>query len=102
MVSNNSFKVQTLDNLNIDKMGPASYFCALRKMYAYHFIACYTQGNYATRDSSGVCHLMPQRHLQEWRKEEEWAFAHRGSRIQNNGLENTLLAIVNCIYMKSL
>ena len=34
------------------------------------------QGNYAAWDSSGLCHLMPQWHLSEWREEEERAFVH--------------------------
>ena len=60
-----------------------------------------TQGNYATRDSSGMCHLLPQRNFPEWREEEEREFVHRGSWILNKGLDNTMLATVNCIYMKS-
>ena len=30
-----------------------------------------TQGNYATQDSSGMCHFMPRRHLPDWRQENE-------------------------------
>ena len=60
----------------------------------------YTRGNYATRDSSGMCHLMPQRHLLEWREEDEQAFVHHGIWISNKGLDNTMPAIVNCIYME--
>ena len=37
-----------------------------------------TQGNYATQESSGMCHLMPGWHLPEWREEDEWAFVHCG------------------------
>ena len=46
-----------------------------------------TQGNYATRDSSGMCHLMPRRHLPECREEDERAFVHCGS----SGLNHMLL-----------
>ena len=49
----------------------------------------YTQGYYATRDSDGMCHLMPQRHLPEWTDEDEQAFVHRGSWIAKYGLDNT-------------
>ena len=48
-----------------------------------------------------MCHLMPRRHLPEWREEDERAFVHRGIWI-SLGLDNTMSAIVNCIYMKSL
>ena len=65
-------------------------------------ILCLTQGNYATRDSNGMCHLMPQRHLPGWIEEEEWAFVHHGSWIPNKGLDNILPATANCIYKKSL
>ena len=41
-------------------------------------IWCYTQGNYATQESSGMCHLMPQWHLLEWREEDERGFVHCG------------------------
>ena len=34
-----------------------------------------TQGNYATQDDSGMCHLMPQWHLPEWREEDERALS---------------------------
>ena len=40
-----------------------------------------TQRNYATQDSSGMCHLMPQRHLPEWREEKERAFVHSGIQV---------------------
>ena len=30
----------------------------------------YKHGNYVTRNSSGMCHLMPQPHLPEWREED--------------------------------
>ena len=60
-----------------------------------------TQGNYSTRDSSGMCHSMPRWHLPEWR-EDERAFVHLGSSIPNKGLDNSMPAIVNCIYKKSL
>ena len=43
-----------------------------------------TQGNYATQDSSGMCHLMPRRHLPEWREEDELAFVHCGSSNLNH------------------
>ena len=49
-----------------------------------------TQGNYATQDNSGMCHLMPQHHLPEWREDDERAFVHRGSWISNKGLNNTI------------
>ena len=45
-----------------------------------------TQGNYATQDSSGMCHLMPQWHLPEWREEDEWAFVHCGSSGLNHAI----------------
>ena len=57
----------------------------------------YTQGNYATQDSSGMCRLMLQRHLPEWKEEDERAFVHRDIWISNKGLDNTMQAIVNCI-----
>ena len=43
----------------------------------------YMQGGYATHDSSGMYHLMPQWHLPEWQgqKKEELAFAHNTSSI---------------------
>ena len=56
-----------------------------------------TQGNCATLDSSGMCHLIP-----HWGEEEEGAFVYHGSLIPNKGLDNTLPATVNCIYVKSL
>ena len=61
-----------------------------------------TQGNYATRESNGMCHLNAQWHLAEWREEDDWAFVHSVSWIPNKGLDNTLPATVNCIYRKSL
>ena len=59
----------------------------MRKEFIYmcHWPGCWinqksTQGNYATQDSCGMCHLMPWRHLPEWREEEdERAFVHCGS-----------------------
>ena len=50
-----------------------------------------TQGNYATQYSSGMCHLMPQRHLPEWREEEEEEgicskFVHCGSSALNHAI----------------
>ena len=54
-----------------------------------------TQGNYATRDSTGMCRLMPQRNLPEWREEDdERAFVHRGNWIPNKGIDNTMPATV--------
>ena len=61
-----------------------------------------TVGNYATRDTNGMCHLMPLWHLPEWKEEDEGAFVHRGNWIPNKGLNNTRSAIVNCIYKKPL
>ena len=44
---------------------------------------------------------MPQRHLPEWREVEgERASVHQGSWIPNKGLDNTMPATVNCIYME--
>ena len=52
---------------------------------------------------ASTCHLMPQRHLPEWREEDERAFVHRGCWIPNKGLDNIMPAIVNVeIYKKSL
>ena len=52
---------------------------ALIHVILFHFSACkawhYT-GKYATQESSGMCHLMPWRHLPEWREEDERAFVH--------------------------
>ena len=31
-----------------------------------------TQGNYATQESSDMCHLMPPWHLPEWRERMSW------------------------------
>ena len=45
-----------------------------------------TQGNYTTQDSSGMCHLMPRRHLPEWREEDERAFVHCGSSAVNHAI----------------
>ena len=61
-----------------------------------------TQGNYATRGSSGMFHLMPHRHLPKWRETDERAFVHLGCWIPNKGLDITMPATVNCINMKSL
>ena len=61
-----------------------------------------TQGNYATRDSNGMCHLMTQQHLPKWREEDEREFLHRGSWISHKGLDNAMPATVNCIFKKSL
>ena len=36
----------------------------------------HTQGIYDTQDSSDMCHLMLQRHLPEWREEDEREFVH--------------------------
>ena len=47
-----------------------------------------------------MCHLMPQRHLPEWREEDERAFVHHGIWISNKGLDNTMPAIINCICIK--
>ena len=52
----------------------------------------YVQGNYVTKDSNGICHLMPHRHLPEWREGDGWAFVHRGSWIPNKALDNTMPA----------
>ena len=46
----------------------------------------YPQGNYATQNSSSMCHLMPQRHLPEWREEDEQAFVHCGSSGLNHAI----------------
>ena len=46
--------------------------------------AIISQGNYATQVNSGMCHLMPQRHLPEWRKEDERAFVHCGGSNLNH------------------
>ena len=48
----------------------------------------YTQGNYATQDSSGMCHLMTQRHLPEWREEDERTFVHCGSSGVRHAIPN--------------
>ena len=45
-----------------------------------------TQGIYATQESSGVCHLMPQRHPPEWRVEDKWAFVPCGSSGLNHAI----------------
>ena len=50
------------------------------------------QENYATQDSSGMCHLMLQCHLPEWRE-------HRDRQCQIKAY--TMLATINCIYMMS-
>ena len=47
-----------------------------------------TQGNYATRDSCGMRHLMPRQHLPEWSKEEQ-AFVHCGSSGLNHAITST-------------
>ena len=60
-----------------------------------------SQGNYATRNSNGMCYLMSLRYLPEWREEDERVFVHRGSWIPNKGLNSTMPATVNCIYKKS-
>ena len=52
--------------------------------------------------SSGMCHLISQRYLPEWREEDERAFVHRGSWVSKKGLDNTMPATVNCICKKSL
>ena len=61
----------------------------------WHYIH---QGNYVTRDISGMCHLMPQQHLPEWREEEEQAFVHHGSWIPNKGLETTLCQQLSTVF----
>ena len=38
-----------------------------------------TQGKYVPQDSTGMRHLMPWRHLPDWREEDEQAFVHCGS-----------------------
>ena len=38
-----------------------------------------TQGNYVTRDSNDMCHLMPRLHMPDWREEDERTFVHCGS-----------------------
>ena len=59
--------------------------------------------NYAPQEKSGMCHSMPQCHLPEWQEEEEeQTFIHYGSWMPNKGLDNPVLAAVNCIYMMSL
>ena len=57
-----------------------------------------TQGNYAIQDSSGMCLLMPQRHLPEWREADERAYLHHCIWKSNKGLDNTMPAVVNCMY----
>ena len=64
--------------------------------------AHFTHRYYATWDNTGMCHLMPQQHLPEWREVDERAFVHRSSWISNKGLDNTMPATVNCICKKSL
>ena len=44
------------------------------------------QGNYATQESSGMCHLMPWWHLPEWREEDKRAFVHCGSSGLNHAI----------------
>ena len=48
-------------------------------MLEFVLIECFltTQGNYATQDNIGMCHLMPQRHLPEWREDDERAFRYQ-------------------------
>ena len=41
-------------------------------------------------------HLMPERHLPEWREEDERAFVHRGSWTSSKGLDNTMSTTVKC------
>ena len=65
------------------------------KTHYYH-----TQGNYATEDSSGMCHLMPHQHLPEWWEEEEWAFVHCGSGIPNKGIDNSMSTALNEVTKK--
>ena len=38
------------------------------------------------RIASGMCHLMPQRHLPEWREEDKRAFVHCGSLGLNHAI----------------
>ena len=45
-----------------------------------------SQGNYATQNNSGMCHVMPRQHLPEWREEDEQAFVHCGSSGQNHAI----------------
>ena len=65
-------------------------FNALLGWYSFS-LQCFinTQGNYATRDSSGMCHLMQQRHLSEWREVDEWAFVHCGTSCLNHAIHLT-------------
>ena len=46
----------------------------------------YTQGNYATQDDNGMCHLIPLLNLPEWREEDERAFVHCGSSGLNHAI----------------
>ena len=48
-----------------------------------------TQGNYATQDSSGMCHLMQRQHLPEWREEDERVFEHFGISGLNHAITST-------------
>ena len=49
-----------------------------------------TQGNYATPDSSGMCHLMPRRHMPGWGEEDERVFVHCGS----SGLKDAMTSYI--------
>ena len=49
-------------------------------------VISYTQGNYATQESSSMCHLMPRQHLPEWGEENERAVVHCGSSGLNHAI----------------
>ena len=61
----------------------------------------HTQGTYATQDITGMCHLMPQRHLPVWREEDEQAFVHRGIWISNKDLDNTICQPLSTAFARS-
>ena len=88
---------------NVGRLGYATKHCWSSILsFWWTRTSAVTQGNYATRDSNDMCHLMPQRHLPEWKEEDEWAFVRNDSWIPTKGLDDTMSATVNSIYMKSL
>ena len=52
---------------------PNTFFTLLSAKPGSDLEPCHTQENYATQESSGMFHLMPQQHLPEWREEDERA-----------------------------
>ena len=49
-----------------------------------------------------MCHLMPQRHLLEWREEDKWAFVHCGSSGLNHAITSESVTELSKVFSVTL